>query len=219
MRDEAIEIIAEKARKIITQIPFAKQERIDFSTYDYGDLTVYYETRNDGFYEIINERGELREKKVADNSEQMVDYYIEQAIWDYACRYELANRRKFESNLRQMHEIMEKCYHYIDSKRKFVQSKYDDEIHIYLDLFDVYGKIAIAYKQGNPKKYRKIKDDIDYIIEKKYTDTPSGGMNDVARSMLLVRERILNMINYDVLLKDEFNKYEGYYSLLKNNKI
>ena len=43
----------------------------------------------------------------------------------------------FENNLRQMHEIMEKCYSFIDG-RKFVQDSYDDETHIILDLVNFY---------------------------------------------------------------------------------
>lgn len=214
MRDKIIERIAQKAREIISQIPFSKGENIDFSTYDYGDPTVYYETHSDGFYMIVDERGESRENKVANNSDEMVAYLVGQAIRTYAYRYELEHRRKFESNLRQTHEVMEKCYHYIDPKRKFVQNSYDDEIHIYLDLFDEYRKIALDYKKEYPEKYTDIKEDIDFIIEKKYADTPSGGMRDVKKSMGLVRERILRMAQYDIFLSKAYDSLERYYVLL-----
>lgn len=214
MRDEIIERIAQKARKIISQIPFSKGENIDFSTYNYGDPIVYYETHTDGFYMIIDERGESRESKVANNTDEMVACFVEQAIRAYAHSYELKHRRKFESNLRQAHEVMEKCYHYIDPKRKFVKSTYDDEIHIYLDLLDEYRKVALDYKQKYPEKYTDIKEDIDFITEKKYADTPSGGMRDVKKSMGLVRERILRMAQYDMFLSKAYDSFERYYVLL-----
>ena len=219
MKDELIEKIAEKARKVIAQIPFSKKENIDFSTFIYSDPVVSYEARSDGFYEVINERGQISEKRVAQSSDEMVEYFVNQAIWDFSHRYELTHRRKFESNLRQIHEVMEKCYQYIDPTRKFKLDKYDDEIHIYLDLFEQYQKIALEYKHKNPQKYSKIKDDVDYIIEKKYTDTPGGGMYNVSNSMRRLRERVLRMMEYDLWLKKKFDDFEKYYRILKDEQI
>jgi hypothetical protein len=217
MRDKEIENIAEKARRIIKLIPFSKEEQIDFSTYSYGDPIVYYETRPEGIYQIIEERGNVEERIVAKNSDEMVAFFVKEAVWRYAQSYELAHRRKFESNLRQVHEIMEKCYHYIDPERKFVKETYEDEIHIYLDLFEAYRKTVQEYKQTYPEKYIEIKDDIDFIIDKKYADNPYGGMSNVPKSMSLVRERIIRIGQYDTLLKSAFDSYEKYFALLKVN--
>ncbi len=216
VKDELIEQIAERARKVIEQIPFSREENIGFSTFIYGDPITTYEARTDGYYEVVNERGNVRELRVAQSSDEMVEYFVEQAIWDYAFRYELNHRRKFESNLRQTHEVMEKCYQYINPARKFVKQSYDDEIHIYLDLFEEYWKIAQEYKQKYPMKcIGRTLEDIEYIIEKKYTDTPGGGMYNVPESMNLVRERILRLMQYDLWLKDAIYAYEKYYNLLK----
>lgn len=215
MKDEKIERIAEKARKIIAQIPFSKQENIDFFTFIYSDPIVSYESREDGYYEVVNERGNIQAQKVAQSTEEMVDYFVNRAIWDFALRYELAHRRKFESNMRQTHEIMEKCYQYIDPEKKFVQESYDDIIHVYLDLFDEYRRIAQAYKQRYPEKcIGELMDDIEYILKRRYTDTPGGGMYDVPKSMELVRERITRLMEYDLWLKKAFNAFEQYYNLL-----
>lgn len=218
MKDDLIEQIAEKARKVIEQIPFSKEEHIRFSTFIYGDPITTYEAKADGYYEVVNERGDVREVRVAQSIDEMVDYFVEQAIWDYAFRYELDHRRKFESNLRQTHEVMEKCYQYINPARKFVKHSYDDEIHIYLDLFEEYRKIAQEYKQKYPKKcVGWTLDDVEYIIHKKYTDTPGGGMYNVPKSMNLVRERILRLMQYDLWLKDALYAYEKYFNLLNKN--
>lgn len=220
MKDDLIEQIAEKARKVIEQIPFSKQENIGFSSIEYGDPTISYEVRVNGYYRVINERGDVREERIAQSIDEMVDYFVEQAIWDYAFRYELNHRRKFESNLRQTHEVMEKCYQYINPARKFVKQSYDDKIHIYLGLFEEYRLIALEYKKKYPEKcIGRALDDIDYIIQKKYTDTPGGGMNNVPKSMNLVRERILRLMQYDLWLKDALYTYEKYYNLLEKQEI
>ncbi len=80
MRDNLIEEIAEKARKVIEQIPFSKQENIGFSTFEYGDPTISYEVRANGYYRVINERGDVREERVAQSIDEMVDYFVEQAV-------------------------------------------------------------------------------------------------------------------------------------------
>ncbi|EMS72086.1 hypothetical protein [Ruminiclostridium cellobioparum] len=220
MKDDLIEQIAVKARKVIERIPFSKEEDIKISTFIYSDPITTYETRTDGYYKIVNERGNVREVRIAQSSDEMVDYFVEQAIWDYAFRYELNHRHKFESNLRQTHEVMEKCYQYINPARKFVKQSYDDKIHIYLDLFEEYRRIVQEYKKKYPEKcIGRALDDIDYIIQKKYTDTPGGGMNNVPKSMNLVRERILRLMQYDLWLKNVLYAYEKYYSLLKRQEI
>lgn len=215
---DLIEEIAEKARKIIAQIPFAKSENIDFSTLAVGCTSVYYEARSDGFYQIVKERGDTREYKVANTEDDLVDYFVERAIWSYAGEYELAHRRKFEHSLRQRHEVMEKCYQYIDPDKRFVQDAYDDEVHIYLDLFDAYIDILLDYKQKFPRKYAVVKEDIDFIVERKYVDSPPGGMKDVEKSMALVRERIVRLKQHDESLRNAFDAYEKYYALLENKQ-
>lgn len=215
MKNEKIEETAKRAREVIAQIPFSQQENIGFSTCIYSDPIVSYEARKDGYYQIVNERGKIFETRIAVSSNEMVDYFVQQAIWNFALGYELRNRCKFESNMRQIHEIMERCYQYINPERKFVHESYDDTIHIYLDLFDEYKKIVKEYKQRYSEKcIGKILDDIDYLILKQYHDTPGGGMQDVPKAMNQVRERVLRLIQYDPILKETFEPYEKYYQLL-----
>ena len=119
--DEKIEEIASKAREILRKIPFAEKEQIDFQTVEYGDPTVTYESSGCGFVQVVNERGQERRSVIAGSFEEMVNYFVDSAITDYAYRYELAHRRRFESNLRQTDEVREACYHYIDPGKKCIR--------------------------------------------------------------------------------------------------
>ena len=214
MIDQEIEEIAREARRRLGWIPYAEQEKIDFCTCEYSDPVVCYETRPDGYYQVVNERGTVRETLVARDREGMTAYFVEQAIWDYALRYEVRHRRRFESNLRQMDEIMERCYQYIEPGRRFVREQYDDEIHIYLDLLDEYVKIAREYRENQPLKYQKVKADIDFIADKQYADTPNGGMTHVPEAMSAVRDRVKRLGQADRKLLKAFGRFEQYYKLL-----
>ena len=215
MRHDAIEKVTQRARELVSQIPFATDENIRVVTVIISDPIVTYETRDDGYYQIVDERGSRRESKVASDANEMINYFVHQAIDEFAHRYELAHRRKFESNLRQVHEVMERCYQYIDADKRFVKERYDDQVHIYLDLFNQYRQIAQDYKLKYPSKYERTKEDIDYIIDKKYADTPFGGMHNLHQSMSQVRVRVARIIQFDRLLKHEFDKFEMYYHALE----
>ena len=60
---------------------------------------------------------------------------------------------------------------------------YDDTPHIYLDLFAAYRSICLKYREENVISCQSLKDDIDYIADRKYTDTPGGGMYSLKASM------------------------------------
>lgn len=214
MYRDKIDKLAEKARNILLKIPFSKQEQIDFCTYTYGEPIVFYEVHTDGYYQVINERGNIRINKVAEKSDDMINYFVDEAVRNFAYRYELIHRRKFESNLRQVDEIMEQCYNYIDPTRKFIKDSYEDEIYIYLDLLDEYKKIAQEYRRVHPIEYLNIKNDIDYIADGKYVDSPYGGMSDVSKSMAIVRERIQKISESSSELKSNFDIFEKYYDVL-----
>lgn len=210
MLDE-VDIAAQIAREIINKIPFAKQENIIFSTMEIGDPSVYYEYEDNCFYQVVNERGTERKIVVAQSQKQMVDYFVYEAIWHYTLSYELRNRHKFESNLRQQDTIMEFCYSFIDPSKKFYRDKYDDEIHIYLDLFDSYINICKKIKESNMEQYKLISSDIDYILYKRYADSQLGGMSDVKGSMVKVQECINRIIRKCPDLKSEFDQYNAFY--------
>ncbi|HAN21839.1 MAG: hypothetical protein A2Y15_08075 [Clostridiales bacterium GWF2_36_10] len=211
-----IEELAREARKILRKIPFFEQEKIDFDTYDNGDPVVFYEESKSGFYKVINERGNSRREYVAKTGDELISFFVEEAIKNFAFRYELTHRRKFESNLRQVDEIMQKCYNYIDPTKKFIKDSYDDEIHIYLDLFREYKRITKNFRKEQPIKYQNIKNDIDFIADGKYADSPYGGMSDVPKSMTMVRERIKTIVEICPELKNEFDAFEKYYEKLVN---
>ena len=84
-----------------------------------------------------------------------------------------------------------------------------------VDLFNQYRQIAQDYKLKYPSKYERTKEDIDYIIDKKYADTPFGGMHNLHQSMSQVRVRVARIIQFDRLLKHEFDKFEMYYHALE----
>ena len=216
--DEKIEEIASKAREILRKIPFAEKEQIDFQTVEYGEPTVTYESSGCGFVQVVNERGQERPSVIAGSFEEMVNYFVDSAITDYAYRYELAHRRRFESNLRQTDEVREACYHYIDPGKKCIRRDYDDTPHIYLDLFAAYRSICLKYREENAISCQPLKDDIDYIADRKYTDTPGGGMYSLKASMEKVRERTERIGANSSELREAFWQYEKYYRLLKEMK-
>lgn len=213
-----IEEIAREARRVLALIPFREQEHIDFQTFVYGDPVIGYEARPDGYYQVVNERGTVQEMLAAKDREGMIGYFVEQAIRDYAWRYELKHRRRFESNLRQIDEVMERCYRYIDPDRKFVRNSYDDEIQIYLDLLDEYVRIAREYREKQPRRYIEIKGEIDFIADRQYVDTPYGGIHNVPEAMRTVRERVRRLRQTDRGLGKAFERFERYYELLNQDR-
>jgi len=162
--------------------------------------------------------GHERRNVIADSFEEMVNYFVDSAITDYAYRYELAHRRRFESNLRQTDEVREACYHYIDPGKKCIRRDYDDTPHIYLDLFAAYRSICLKYREENAISCQPLKDDIDYIADRKYTDTPDGGMYSLKSSMEKVRKRTERIGANSSKLREAFWQYEKYYRLLKEMK-
>lgn len=216
--DEIIEEIACRAREILQKIPFAREEQIDFQTVEYGDPTVTYESSGSGFVQVVNERGQERRSVIAGSYEEMVNFFVDRAITDYAYRYELAHRRYFESNLRQTDEIREACYHHIDPGKKCIRRDYDDTPHIYLDLFAAYRSICLKYRAENAISCQALKDDIAYIADQGYTDTPGGGMYSLEASMEKVRERIERIGACSSELKEAFSQFEKYYRLLEDKK-
>lgn len=163
--DEKIEEIAYKAREILRKIPFAGEGQIDFQTVEYGDPTVTYESSGCGFVQVVNERGQERRTEIAGSFEEMVNYFVDSAITDYA-----------------------------------------------------YRGICLKYRAENAISCQTLKDDIDYIADQGYTDTPGGGMYNLEASMEKVRERIKRISACSSELKEAFLQYEKYYRLLKEKK-
>lgn len=214
MTVKPIDEIAEEANVILHQIPYNKEGEIAASTGDWGDPIVSYEPGSDGYYKTIKERGDCVSFKVANDEQEMRDYFIREAVWEYAHDYELKHRRYFEDSRRQVDEIIALCYQYVDPAKAFNHQPYNDETTIYLDLFEKYQQIARTFQKKHPVAYLKTKDDIDYIVDQLYTDSPYGGMSDVRKSMLSVRERIARLSQNNPELKAGFDQYEKYFKLL-----
>ena len=214
MNKKGIEEIAILAREILLQIPFSKEENINFRTVEYGDPMVMFEAREDGYFEVVNECGKKREYLVAHNEEEMVNYFVHEAIREFSFHYEMKHRREFESNLRQTHEIMEKCYQYIDKNKKMVQDSYEDTIHFYLGLLNFYQKTAdrILQKEKDSSKIAGFKH-LKYIAERLYC-CKSGGMTDVALSCTVVRYHIDQITMENPSVASEFLVHEKEYEKL-----
>jgi len=108
---------------------------------------------------------------------------------------------------------MEFCYSFIEPKRIYT-SDYDDEVHICLDLMDAYGTICKKIIEDNYEQCASAKADIDYILEKKYADTPYGGMNNIRNSTLKVHDCIERIQLAIPDCTQYFDKYEVYYKKL-----
>ena len=208
-----VELVVEIAREKLSQIPFAQQENIDFKEKEMGDPTVYYEWRNDGYYEICSERGSVREIKVADTDEEMIEHFIHKAIWKYAMRYELEHRHKYESNLRQAHTIMEFCYSFIEPKKIYDSSYYEDYNHICLDLLDDYRRICKYIQENLRGQYVQNSGDIHFFLDKKYAG-PSGGISDVPKAIKDAHECMMRIGGAVPQVMPEIEKLEKYYKML-----
>ena len=89
---------------------------------------------------------------------------------------------------------------------------------IFMDLFAAYRSICLKYREENVISCQSLKDDIDYIADRKYTDTPGGGMYSLKASMEKVRERTERISANSSELREAFWQYEKYYRLLKEMK-
>lgn len=210
---DKVTLAAEIAREKLSQIPFAKQENIDFKEKEGGDPSIYYEWRKDGYYEVVSERGSVREIKVADTDEEMIEYFIHQAIRKYAFKYELEHRHRYESNLRQTHTIMEFCYSFIDPKKIYDCSYYKDYNHICLDLLDDYRSICKYIQENLRPQYLKNSGDIHFFLDKKYAG-PSGGISDVPKAIKDAHDCMLRIGEAVPQIKPEIEKLEKYYNML-----
>lgn len=191
-----------KANKVLSRIPTADGESIKIPN---KECWCYYERMYDGYYQIVEDRG-LRKMKVADNEKAFLEYLIHNAISDYARRYELNHRRLFESNLRQVHEIMEDCYKHIKLDRKFIQKSYNDQIHIYFDLMDYYTNTANEILESGRLK-EEILYHVSYVAKKQYRGL-RGGMVDVPFTFTLVKYHVGKICELDPKVIKLFSLYE-----------
>lgn len=206
-RSEIDEIIV-SANKVLSRIDTVTGEPIK---YPIKECWCYYEKMSDGYYQIIEDRG-LRKSKVADSKKTFKEYLINSAIREYAGRYELNNRRKFESNLRQVHEIMEDCYKQIKIDKKFVQEIYNDKIHIYFDLMDDYTYLAKEILESDQLQ-EEVRYHASYIAKEQYRGI-NGGMVDVPFAFTLVRYHVSKICELYPKVLELFSQYDDQYKRL-----
>lgn len=84
MKDKNIEEIAQEARGLLEKIVVPKGYKLNFHTIIISDPNVWYEYKNRLFYKVVEERGVIRELVVAKTREEMCDYFIYEAIKEYA---------------------------------------------------------------------------------------------------------------------------------------
>lgn len=114
-----------KVKTILNKIPFIKYSEIDFCTAENIYYRPWYEYKEEKYYKLYEERGQVNNNLVANNEAEMIDYFIRDIIFRYASDYELKNRHQFEDHLRLRDTIEEFCYNLIDIKKNFKRD-YDD---------------------------------------------------------------------------------------------
>ncbi len=207
MIDECYRIASEELKKISCYtIPACFNA--PYLHHRYLDGIFYEETEGD--------RGEKWEKAVGGTKDEFVSHLLYRKIWDFSLSYELHHRRKFEDNRRQMNEIIERCYSYLDSKYEYtLMGDLKDNIHIYFHLLDHYVGVCqkLVNKTSIPEPtMRRIR----YIADKEYA-ARSGGMHDVAFILDHVRYNINAILKAIPLpaLKEEFMMHEDQFVRLQ----
>ena len=192
----------------------------DIST-DFDTACTHHSYANGCFYEHTEgDRGEKHTSEIGTTKDEFVSHLLYWKIWRFAHSFELHHRRKFESNLHQVNEIITRCFNCFDGRYKRPQlSKPRDNIHICFDLLEHYINICrkLLNKHSIPTDtMRRIK----LIANKEYAG-PTGGMYDVAFALDYVRYNIAEIIKTIPLpaLEEEFNLHEEQYArLLKLEK-
>lgn len=181
--------------------------------------TAYtHHSYSDGCFYAHNEgdRGEKFTSKVGSTRDEFVSHLLYRKIWDFSLSYELHHRRRFEDNRRQMNEIIERCYSYLDDKYSYtLMGDLKDNIHIYFDLLDHYVGVCkkLLNKSSIPEPTMQR---IEYIANRKYA-APSGGMHDVAFIFDYVRYNVSEIIRVipPAALKEEFIFYDDQFIRLQ----
>lgn len=178
---------------------------------------LHHRYLNGVFYEETEgDRGEKWEKAIGSTRDEFVSHLLYRKIWDFSLSYELHHRRKFEDNRRQMNEIIERCYSYLDDKYEYtLMGNLKDNIHIYFDLLDHYVGVCkkLLDKTSIPEPIMRR---IRFIADREYA-AHSGGMRDVAFIMDYVRYNVNEIIKSVPLaaLKEEFMLHEEHFMRLQ----
>ena len=196
----------------------ARDELSKITCYDIDSNfeTAYtHHSYSDGCYYAHNEgdRGEKFTSKVGVTRDEFISHLLYRKIWDFSLSYEVHHRRKFEDNRRQMNEIIERCYGYLDDKYSYtLMGDLKDNIHICFDLLDHYIMVCrkLAAKKTIPESTMKR---IRFISDKKYAKS-TGGMYDAMFALDLVRYNVAEIIKALPVTEEEFMIHEAQYDRL-----
>lgn len=196
----------------------AREELSKITCYDIDSNfeTAYtHHSYSDGCYYAHNEgdRGEKFTSKVGSTRDEFISHLLYRKIWDFSLSYEVHHRRRFEDNRRQMNEIIERCYSYLDDKYEYsLMGDLKDNIHICFDLLDHYILVCrkLVNKNTIPENVMKR---IRFIANKEY-GKPMGGMYDAMFSLDLVRYNVTQIIKALPVTEEEFLKHETQYDRL-----
>ncbi len=196
----------------------ARDELSKITCYDIdGNFETAYthHSYSDGCFYAHNEgdRGEKFTSMVGSTRDEFISHLLYRKIWDFSLSYEVHHRRRFEDNRRQMNEIIERCYSYLDDKYEYsLMGNLKDNIHICFDLLEHY--ILVCRKLVNKKTIpENVMKRIRFIADKEYAK-PTGGMYDVMFALDLVRYNVAEIIKALPVTEEEFNEHEAQYERL-----
>lgn len=200
-----------KVKKCLDKIPFIEYSELDFCTSNLYSEIPWYKYTEGKYYKLFEERGKVYKDIIASNEDEMVNYFIKEIIFRYACKYELKHRHYFEDPFRMRDIIEEFCYNLINKEKRYYKRDYDDEWAIISDLLNVYRKKCIELKE----KYKNDNidfSDIDYIIKREYADNSGGGMSNPKQGIKKAHEKIELIQKKFPETKEYFRSYEKYYN-------
>ena len=190
-----------------------KITRYDIPT-DFDSAYTHHSYTDGHFYEHTEgDRGEKYTAEIGSTKDEFVSRLLYRRIWRFALDYEVHHRRKFEDNRRQMNEIIECCYSFLDNKYEYtLMENLSDNIHIYFDLLDYYTQVSknLLHKTTIPQETMHR---IEYIALRHFA-APGGGFKDVAFAMDYVRYSIREIVKVIPVVQDEYLLHENQFDRL-----
>lgn len=206
--NESLAMCLSEAQTELNKIPYKDEYLKPELTY------THYEYVNGEFIRVSEgDRGEIYRAKVADTPGEFTEYVIYTTVKRYAFRQECKVRRPFEDNRRQVNEIIEDCYSYLDDKYGYtLMTNLKDNIHIYFDLLDYYVKVSKNYLDSY-LIHQDVQKRLSFVATKQYAGK-SGGMYDVAFCFDWVRYQIDCFLEKHPGREEVFRAHENQYERL-----
>lgn len=173
---------------------------------------THYEHSENGFIEVSEgDRGHIF-RKVANTPEEFVEYLLNKTVTRFAIARECKMRRPFEDNRRQVNEIVEDCYRYMDNRYQYtLLTGLKDNIHIYFDLLDWYVQVSARYLSQHSGMEGE--EYLQFVATRQYAGK-NGGMYDVAFCFDWVRYQLTRFLELHPFDKKNFFEHEEQYQRL-----